>query len=93
MGYKLVLTAAERAAFDWIGNRYAWGKIGDTLRGLCQDPDEYDSKKTLEFTIPEHAAWDILETANEDAEGGHSRFPCTSPEFFGKLEEFCDSIV
>ena len=34
--YSLTLTADERQAFDWVGDRYNSGKVADLLMIACQ---------------------------------------------------------
>lgn len=91
--YRLTLTAEERAAFDWVGDRYATGADWASL--LCFECDrddaesEWDSDDTLTFLVPESVAWELKELA--DSEDG--RFPCFGPELEAKLEEFLSRIV
>lgn len=89
--YRLTLTAEERAAFDWVGDRYATGeKWADLLLLQCgRTEEEWNSEEDVTFLIPEWAAWNLKELA--DSEDG--RFPCFGPELVSKLEEFLSRIV
>jgi hypothetical protein len=85
MIYKLTLTYDERMAIDWVGHRYSHG---DDLAKLLDDSnDEWTERKDIEFTVPEHIAWDIQAICEED------NLTCFSDEFKLKLIRFCEGIV
>jgi hypothetical protein len=91
MAYKLTLTQAERAAFDWIGNRYS---NGDEMRRIIEqypvNPDDtWDSVGPVTFDLPEHAAWDIAFRAEQE----DNLFPCFAPDLTRKMYALLDSIV
>ena len=92
--YFLTLTRTERRAFDWIGGRYYNGDDMSKLLRECLGPDEEWSQiGDIKFSIPEHIAWQIAELADQNAEGGHSKFPCFAPELANKMYAFVDNIV
>jgi hypothetical protein len=92
MAYKLTLTESERAAFDWIGGRYS---NGNDMRKIIeqypvdQDSGAWDNPGTVTFDLPEHAAWEILELAEQD----DRLFPCFASELKLKMLSFIDSII
>jgi hypothetical protein len=56
MGYQLELTREERAAMDWIGDRYFHGHdLAMLLSGLSEV--DWESDETIDYRIPEHVAW------------------------------------
>jgi hypothetical protein len=88
--YKLTLTEQERAAFDWIGNRYSNGD--DMSRVIAQystEGKEWDSKGTVTFDLAEHAAWEIKALAENDDES----FPCFAESLTIKMLKFLGQIV
>lgn len=93
--YRLTLTAEERRAFDWVGDRYSTGT--DWANLLCFDCERtnetcvvaWGTEGDITFLIPEPVAWELRELA--DSEDG--RFPLFGPELVAKLEEFLDRIV
>lgn len=87
--YTLTLSKDERAAFDWVGNRYAAGEIGDLLILECTYPADWDENEDVTFTVPEHIAWQINDLASEE----NYAFPCFSDSLKGKMMDFCLSIV
>jgi hypothetical protein len=87
--YTLILTAGERQAFDWVGDRYNSGKVADLLLESIPDDREWGDDGDITFEIPEHLAWQINELAQED---GYS-WDCFAPGLVDKLNEFCGSIV
>jgi hypothetical protein len=92
MSYELILTADERKAIDWVGNRDWNGyDLSDLLLDCLSDTDEWNSSdgRPIKFIIPEHIAWDIM-VLYEDAENGIPHF---SLEFAAKIQQFLDSIV
>lgn len=94
--YKLTLSHDERKAIDWVGYRY---DNGDYLRnlieeGMSQNNPEYDcdfwnNTGDIEFHIPENIAAAIKYIADEN----NYIWPCFSPEFSTKLNNFCEQIV
>jgi hypothetical protein len=87
--YPLSLSIDERRAFDWVGDRYAAGRIADLLSGCLSGDDAWDNPGELSFGVPESTAWEIRDLA--EAEG--FAWPCFAPELAAKLTEFCDRIV
>ena len=88
--YQLTLTADERRAIDWIGNRYGTGD--ELYSALCKadwapDDRDWDDQREITFTIPENVAWTIGEII--DREG----CPCFSPDLTEKLTRFASAIV
>jgi len=90
MAYTLTLTAGERKAIDWMGNRY---RHGDELYRLLwvestQTPDDadWDDPRDMEFSIPEHIAWTVGEIVDE----GLANF---SDELVEKFRALRDRIV
>ncbi len=91
--YELTLTHAERAAIDWIGNRYHNGNdlylqlwVYSTV---VPDDVDWDGEADLTFHIPEYVAWKIKEQA--EAEG--FAWPCFSEELAWKMTSFIHSIT
>ncbi len=86
--YELTLTASERKAIDWIGDRYAHGEqLGKILREFIPADAEWDGEGRITFAIPEHAAWIVTDLIDEDD------CACLTPPFRRKLHAFCDQIV
>jgi hypothetical protein len=90
MAYRLTLTAAERSAIDWVGNRY---RHGDELYRLLwaesrQSPDDadWDDPRDIEFAIPESVAWTIGEIIDDGLD-------CFAGDLCHKLYEFRGRIV
>lgn len=97
MAYTLTLTADERKAIDWIGNRYSNGSDLYTLLWCQSKPSTryqgedtgWDIPADITFNVPEHVAWQIKD--NADSEDG--RWPCFAPDLASKMQRFVDSIV
>jgi hypothetical protein len=91
--YTLTLTADERRAIDWVGNRYATGdELRDRLEtGIGHDDDEqqWDDKGPVTFSLTEADAWEVRELCEQE----EFLYPCFSPELAAKLQALCDSIV
>ena len=91
--YCLVLTPDERAAIDWIGNRYAHGNdLYSLLWGECYPYPEnlnWDDYQDIGFKVPEYTAWEIRRIGEEC----EYRWDCFSPEFAEKMTKFCEQIV
>jgi hypothetical protein len=88
--YRLTLTASERQAFDWVGNRYLTGDGWSSLLCACMgEDDEWSADAAITFNVPEHVAWEL----NELAEQEDFLFPCFAGELAGKLMDFCMRIV
>lgn len=85
--YELTLTQNERDAISWVGNRY-W--CGDDLYKLLLNAEwdgEWDDDTDITFKLPEHVAWQIRDGIMENG------IDCFSPEFEGKLYDFCNIVV
>ena len=80
--YTLTLTASDLRTIAFVGERYGWSSA---LRDCTEG--------TNEFT--ESEAWDILDSAKSDTDGGHMLFPMLSAQsdLFWKLVRFLDTIV
>lgn len=92
--YELTLTAGERQAIDWIGDRYFHGhELWDLLTSCSvdgADPCEvWSDEGDVTFLIPEHVAWAIRD--GFEAEG--RTFDCLGEELTTKLTTFLDSII
>ncbi len=87
--YTLTLTADERRAFDWVGDRYNSGKVARLLTDCIPEDREWSDDADITFTIPEHVAWEINELAEEE---DHT-WACFAPSLAGKLNDLCWSIV
>jgi hypothetical protein len=90
MAYKLTLTEGERAAFDWVGHRYSNG--GEMSAVFCQylpDGKLWACHGDITFNLPEHAAWEIMELAEQD----DNQFPFFAPDLKAKMLSFIDAIV
>lgn len=88
--YSLTLTYGERSAFDWVGHRYSNGDAMSAV--LCQYlpvDAEWSSKDDITFDLPEHAAWEIAELAQEDDDS----FPCFAESLTLKMLRFMEAIV
>ncbi len=64
--YSLSLTADERRAFDWVGDRYNSGKVASLLIDCLPEDRVWGDDGDITFAIPEHVAWEILELAEEE---------------------------
>ena len=87
--YSLTLTADERQAFDWVGDRYNSGKVADLLLDLVPEDREWGGDGEITFDIPENVAWQINDLAKEE---GYS-WSCFAPDLAEKFNELCWSIV
>jgi hypothetical protein len=86
----LALTAADRHAFDWIGDRYNAGRIADLLREcIPEDSPEWGEDSDISFILPEHVAWQFRDLAEEE---GNS-WPCFAADLAHKLNILCWGIV
>lgn len=90
--YTLTLTAEDRQAIDWVGNRY---RHGDELFALlwadseqCLEDADWDSEDDITFQIPEHVAWDIQDIINDE-----DGLACFAPSLIDKLFLFCEQVV
>lgn len=92
--YKLTLTRGERAAFDWIGHRYAHGSemLDMIIKAIPPDVEELDNENEITFEIPEWLAWEIRGLIEDD---GRDPYPwdCFAPALKCKMQEFIDSII
>ena len=92
MAYTLTLTKSERKAFDWVGHRYVHGdQMADILRRHMPDIEdlEWDTDQDITFDLPENAAWEIQDLAQE----GDYQFDCFAPELREKMMGFLCKIV
>lgn len=87
--YELLLTHSERAAIDWIGNRYSHGY--DFYKLLCdctREPDvDWDDDRDILFTMRENIAWSIVDCLEED------EMACFADSLVQKLVTFMESVV
>jgi len=92
MSYHLTLTQDQRAAFDWVGDRYGAGDVARLLLTQCQhtpEEAEWDQPGDMAFTVPEHVAWQIRDLA----EAEDFLWPCFAGELTRKLNDFCWNLV
>lgn len=91
--YNLTLTADERKALDWIGDRYSHGHdLYKLLWTHCEPQDneeDWDSPNPITFEVSEDVAWQIC-AIGEECE---YRWDCFAPKLAEKLTNFCVSIV
>jgi hypothetical protein len=87
--YSLTLTADDRRAFDWVGDRYNSGKVGDLLIECIPEDREWSDDGDISFDLPEAIAWEINQFAEEE---GYS-WAYFAPDLAEKLNELCWSIV
>lgn len=88
--YTISLTAEERRAFDWIGDRYTTGDAVSRLLCECMgEDDEWSQDGDITFRVPEHMAWQIAELA--EAEDG--LWPCFAAALRNKMQSFVEAIV
>ena len=87
--YSLTLTAEERQAFDWVGDRYNSGNVANLLIDCIPVDHDWDDDCDITFTIPEPIAWQI----NQFADGEDYSRACFAPALVAKLNDFCWSIV
>lgn len=89
--YRIILTLEERQAIDWIGRRYFHGDDLYELFCLCDiEADEnWDTDKTIEFSIPEHIAWEIKDGLEEE----DSFCACFGPDLTNKFNNLIREIV
>ena len=91
--YHLTLTAGERKAIDWIGNRYDHGddlyKLLWTKCGTDPVDADWDHDGPITFAIPEYVAWEI----GDMGERNNYLWDCFAPELASKLTDFCLKIV
>ena len=50
--YSLTLTADERRAFDWVGDRYNSGKVADLLIDCIPEDREWGDDGDITFRDP-----------------------------------------
>jgi hypothetical protein len=87
--YQLLLTKAERDAFDWVGDRYAAGEVARLLLDCMPEDAAWGDEGEIVFTVPEHVAWEINRLAEEE----EYLWPCFAPDLSRKLNDFCQAIV
>ena len=94
--YKLTLTAGERKAIDWIGNRYAHGDdLYDLLIVCTQTCDAVDNgddtwtgPHDITFEIPEVTAWIIKDMVDQNPS-----LDCFSSTLVDKFHRFSSAIT
>jgi hypothetical protein len=87
--YQLILTAEERRAFDWVGDRFNAGQVASILTGHLPEDREWADEGDLTFDLPEHAAWEIQRLAEEE----EFLWPCFGGNLRTKLNDFLGQIV
>ncbi len=88
--YTLTLTAEERRAFDWAGDRYAAGAVADLLRECIPEGQPgWEDDGDISFFLPEHMAWRVRDLAEEEG----NAWPCFAPGLVEKLNDLCWGIV
>ena len=88
--YSLILTAEERAAFDFVGHRYATGEpVADLLRDSMPPDREWSDRLDMRFDIPEHVAWQIADLAASEDDS----WPLFARALRNKMRAFVDCIV
>lgn len=92
MSYKLTLTAADRKAINFVGDRYAHGTELYQLLwhdSQCDPEDWWEYDGDMVITVPEHIAWEV-QRIRAICEG---RWDLFDTPLRRKLNEFCDRIV
>jgi hypothetical protein len=88
--YNLILTADERRAFDWVGDRYVAGAVADLLLGSIPEGQlDWEDDGDITFILPEHVAWQVRDLAEEEG----SAWPCFAPDLAGKLNDLCWGVL
>ena len=91
--YQLTLTADERRAIDWIGNRYDHGtKLYRLLWRECTTTPndvDWDADCDITFTLPEFVAWEIARIGYECDHG----WDCFAERLSNKLTDFCYQVI
>lgn len=88
--YTLILTADERRAFDWVGDRYHAGAVADLLRDcIPEGQPEWEDDGEITFLLPEHVSWRVRDLAEEEG----NAWPCFAPDLACKLNDLCWGIV
>ena len=87
--YSLTLTADERRAFDWVGDRYNRARSPTSCSIASQRTESGATTATSRSHIPEHVAWEINELAEEE----DYAWACFAPSLAGKLNDLCWGIV
>lgn len=86
--YTLTLSRLERAAIDWVGDRYGHGRGLYALLVGCHDgATDWDDDEDITYLIPEHVAWLIKDICDA------GDLACFAPALRKKLCKCCDSIV
>jgi len=57
--YSLMLTAEERRAFGWVGDRYNSGKVAGLLLDGIPEDRAWSDAGDITFPIPGPVAWEI----------------------------------
>ncbi len=84
-----MLTAEERRAFDWVGDRYNSGNVASLLLDCILEDRAWSDDGDITFPIPEHVAWEIRDLAEEE----DFSWACFAPPLVSKLNDLCSSIV
>jgi len=84
-----MLTAEERRAFDWVGDRYNAGKVAGLLLDCIPADRAWSDDGGITFPIPEHVAWEIRDLAEEE----DFSWSCFARPLVSKLNDLCWSIV
>jgi hypothetical protein len=87
--YTLTLTANERQAFDWVGGRYAAGRIAAILGECMPANSEWSDSGDITFTIPEHRTWAIGSLAMSE----NFTWACFAADLREKMNDFCNQII
>ncbi len=86
--YSLMLTAEERRAFDWVGDRYSAGKVTGLLLDCIPEDRAWSDDGDI-TPIPEHVEWEIRDLAEEE----DFSWACFAPQLVSKVNDLCWSIV
>lgn len=97
--YSLTLTAPERRAIDFVGDRYSHGY---ELYDILMDDDcerfnfdkedehgEWDDDEDIQFNMEEYLAWDLKDICQED----NYALPLFNETLKAKLIDFCAKII
>ena len=86
--FELTLTAQERRAFDWVGDRYNAGEVARILYDYVPEDREWSDDGDITFEIPRRDAREINLLASKE-EPSYS-WPCFSDRLTSKMNEFCE---
>lgn len=91
--YHLTLTAGERKAIDFVGNRYGHGC--DLYRLLWVESEQtpidadWDDPRDITFAVPENIAWEIYQIGEESC----FLWDLFADDLAAKMTDFCQRIV